>query len=134
MARNSVPLLQLGAAETRNGISSYVLAPNPAQIYPASMSPKFTAFNEYAPVEIYYRNLPHWHQNGATCFVTFRLADSIPRTVLEQWNHERTQWLEARGITDRMERKEREAAYGKIDPKHPPPVYRTRPMPRMLPI
>ena len=81
------------------------------------MSPKFTAFNEHAPVEIYYRNLPHWHQNGATCFVTFRLVDSIPRAVLERWNHERAQWLKVRGITDRMGHKERETAYRKIDPK-----------------
>ena len=81
------------------------------------MSPNFTAFNEHAPVEIYYRNLPHWHQDGATCFVTFRLADSIPRAILEQWNHERIQWLKARGITDRMGRKEREAAYGEINLK-----------------
>ena len=81
------------------------------------MSPHFTAFNEHAPVKVYYRNLPHWHQDGATNFVTFRLADSIPRTVLEQWNHERTQWLKARGITDQMEREDRETAYSKIDPK-----------------
>jgi len=81
------------------------------------MSPKFTAFNEHAPVEVYYRNLPHWHQDGATHFVTFRLADSIPRAVLEQWNDERILWLTAHGITNRMERGERETAYSTIDPK-----------------
>ncbi len=81
------------------------------------MTPVFTAFNKNAPVDIYYRNLPHWLQRGATYFVTFRLADSIPRALLEQWIHERTQWLKARGITDQMERRERENEYGKVDLK-----------------
>lgn len=33
--------------------------------------------------EIYRRNLPHIQPPGATLFVTFRLADSLPRHVLE---------------------------------------------------
>ncbi len=33
--------------------------------------------------------LPHWEQPGATCFVTFRLADSIPRSKLDAWKAER---------------------------------------------
>jgi putative transposase len=85
--------------------------------YPALMSPQFTAFNNRAPVGIYYRNLPHWHQDGATCFITFRLADSIPRALVEQWNEERQLWLEARGITESLSRIEREKTYAKIDPQ-----------------
>ena len=34
------------------------------------------------PLEIYLRNLPHWRQDGATYFVTFRLHDSVPESVL----------------------------------------------------
>ena len=34
-------------------------------------------------------NLPHWHQAGATYYVTFRLADSLPAQVLEAWHAER---------------------------------------------
>ena len=34
-------------------------------------------------------NLPHWEQSGATYFVTFRLADALPATVIEQIRAER---------------------------------------------
>lgn len=33
--------------------------------------------------------LPHWRQGGAIYAVTFRLADSVPRHVLEGWRLER---------------------------------------------
>jgi len=33
--------------------------------------------------------LPHWTREGATYAVTFRLADSLPRNVLEAWLRER---------------------------------------------
>ena len=35
------------------------------------------------PVRIYRRNLPHWRQDGATYFVTFRLNDSLPHYAVE---------------------------------------------------
>jgi REP element-mobilizing transposase RayT len=37
--------------------------------------------------------LPHWQQDGRTYFVTFHLADSIPRSKLEEWITERDAWL-----------------------------------------
>jgi len=40
----------------------------------------------------YRRNLPHWRQNGATYFVTFRLADSLPREALEKLAEKRREW------------------------------------------
>ena len=39
------------------------------------------------------RNLPHWRQEGATYFVTFRLADAVPQAVLKQWADELDAWL-----------------------------------------
>jgi hypothetical protein len=30
------------------------------------------------------RFLPHWHKPGAAHFVTFRLVNSLPQTVLEE--------------------------------------------------
>ena len=33
--------------------------------------------------------LPHWEKDGATYFITFRLADSLPHSVLEQIEFER---------------------------------------------
>ncbi len=35
--------------------------------------------------------LPHWTQAGATYAVTFRLADSLPATVVESWKRERAE-------------------------------------------
>lgn len=34
------------------------------------------------------RYLPHWEKEGATYFVTFRLANSMPRHVIELWAEE----------------------------------------------
>ena len=39
------------------------------------------------------RRLPHWYLDGATYFVTFRLADSVPQSVLRAWREERDTWL-----------------------------------------
>ncbi|MBA3634415.1 MAG: hypothetical protein H0W58_16660 [Acidobacteria bacterium] len=43
--------------------------------------------------QFYRRKLPHLHSPGATLFVTFRLAGSIPKSVVEQWRQEKL-WLE----------------------------------------
>jgi len=39
--------------------------------------------------------LPHWTQDGATYFVTFRLADSLPQAVVASWKREREQMAKA---------------------------------------
>ncbi len=49
----------------------------------------FTPFDKSRPASIYSRSLPHWQQAGATYFVTFRLADSLPQDVFKQWRKER---------------------------------------------
>lgn len=59
----------------------------------------FKPFDEDGEVRIYYNGfLPHWRQDGCTYFVTFRLADSVPQSVLDEWTYERDAWLEARGV------------------------------------
>ena len=45
---------------------------------------------DYKP--FYRRNLPHIQPPGATFFVTFHLAGSLPRHVLQQWRYEKTQF------------------------------------------
>ena len=45
------------------------------------------------PVAHLSGDLPHWRQEGATYFVTFRLADSLPQEKLTQWREEQEQWL-----------------------------------------
>src|SRR5690349_1494516 len=54
----------------------------------------FRGLDPGKPVRVYYRNLPHWRQEGATYFVTFRLGDSLPQDKLnflkrlrEDWEH-----------------------------------------------
>jgi hypothetical protein len=34
-------------------------------------------------------HLPHWEKEGATYFVTFRLADSLPKSILDRITSER---------------------------------------------
>ncbi len=51
--------------------------------------------NSYCPLDLSRHNLPHWEQSETYVFLTFRLADSLPRERLEQWSHERDAWLES---------------------------------------
>ena len=58
-----------------------------------TLPPAFKGFNPRGAMRIYYRNLPHWRQPGATYFLTFRLADSIPASVMEEMEAERLLWI-----------------------------------------
>jgi REP element-mobilizing transposase RayT len=49
-------------------------------------------FNQQKAIRVHLRNLPHWRQDGATYFVTYRQFDSIPRAVWERMNLEAVQW------------------------------------------
>src|SRR5438876_256474 len=55
--------------------------------------PRFRAFDEHGDIKITRRHLPHWQQDSATYFVTFRLADSVPNALLKQWQDELETWL-----------------------------------------
>ena len=57
--------------------------------------PYFLGFDEFSDVEVTRRRLPHWTQEGATYFVTFRLADSLPADQLAELEEERSNWLAA---------------------------------------
>ena len=50
-------------------------------------------FNPYEEIRFTENLLPHWQQEGGTYFITFRLADSIPAHLREQWEDEREIWL-----------------------------------------
>ncbi|OQY26098.1 MAG: hypothetical protein B6I38_11770 [Anaerolineaceae bacterium 4572_5.1] len=42
------------------------------------------------PEEIFYRrNLPHWHPKDRIFFITFRLANSLPKAILQKLRNER---------------------------------------------
>ena len=50
-------------------------------------------YNKQSETDTHRRNLPHWQQGHVWCFVTWRLADSLPKAKLDQWNTERSDWL-----------------------------------------
>jgi len=50
-------------------------------------------FNPYAEMRFTANRLPHWQQEGAVYFVTFRLADAVPHNLRTQWESEREAWL-----------------------------------------
>ena len=58
------------------------------------MSAEFNPFHPEKPVEKSRRNLPHWFQKGCTVFITFRLADSLPESLLGPWRDERNAWCQ----------------------------------------
>jgi REP element-mobilizing transposase RayT len=49
-------------------------------------------FDPSKPFTIRWHDLPHWRQDGATYFVTFRLGDSLPESKLTEWHRERELW------------------------------------------
>ncbi|MCB1099148.1 MAG: hypothetical protein KDN22_26495 [Verrucomicrobiae bacterium] len=59
----------------------------------------FRPYNERAETRVYYHGiLPHWRQTGCTYFVTFRLADSLPQSVVLRMEADRRAWLVSHGI------------------------------------
>jgi carbamoylphosphate synthase large subunit/REP element-mobilizing transposase RayT len=54
--------------------------------------PVFRGFDQHGALQQSRRNLPHWEQEGATYFVTFRLADAVPAELAAQWREEVKTW------------------------------------------
>ncbi|MBI5760263.1 MAG: transposase [Planctomycetales bacterium] len=54
--------------------------------------PGFRGLDPDKRVQIYTRHLPHWRQEGATYFVTFRLADSLPQAKVIELQNWRAFW------------------------------------------
>ena len=49
--------------------------------------------DDYGQVDVTRNRLPHWQQGNVFVFVTWRLADSLPRAKLHQWKQEQESWL-----------------------------------------
>ena len=49
--------------------------------------------NPNDPIKKWGEKLPHWGQGEAMQFVTFRLADAMPKAKLRRWGVERENWL-----------------------------------------
>jgi REP element-mobilizing transposase RayT len=50
-------------------------------------------FNPYADIRHTENRLPHWQQEGAVYFLTFRLADAVPMRLRSQWENDRDGWM-----------------------------------------
>jgi REP element-mobilizing transposase RayT len=64
------------------GMSTFHLSP----------PPQFCGLNPDLPIRCYERHLPHWRQDGATYFVTFRLADALPQQQQQFLRRLRAEW------------------------------------------
>lgn len=54
--------------------------------------PGFQGLHPDKPLTMYLRHLPHWRQEGATYFVTFRQSDSLPQAKLDELEQMRREW------------------------------------------
>jgi predicted solute-binding protein/REP element-mobilizing transposase RayT len=61
-------------------------------VFREAEAPVFRALDQYREIHRTRRNLPHWEQEGATYFVTFRLADAVPSELTKQWREELETW------------------------------------------
>ena len=62
------------------------------------LADKFGFFDPEQPYTVSFGELPHWEQEGATYFITFQTADSLPAAVIQLWERERDDWLQRHGI------------------------------------
>ena len=58
----------------------------------------FRFFDPSQEYDVTIGDLPHWEQAGATYFITFRTADSLPKSAIEFWQRKRDDWLRSHGI------------------------------------
>lgn len=65
--------------------------------------PGFQGLRDDLPLRVYEQALPHWRQDGATYFVTFRLHDSLPQSKLRELRQLRAEWQRRRRSPPRVD-------------------------------
>ena len=58
-----------------------------------------STFDKDASLSIIDRALPHWDQAGTICFITWRLADSLPKQALDQLDQQIREQLAANQLS-----------------------------------
>ncbi len=99
-------------SKTREQDAPATFSPRPAteQIAPATL---WEYFNPLSEIDIRNGgNLPHWEQGPVWYFITFRLADALPRAVVEQIQSERDQWRRSHDL--RHLSREEQAEYHRL--------------------
>ncbi len=66
--------------------------------------PGFQGLCEDLPLRVYSRHLPHWRQDGATYFVTFRFQDSLPQSKLHELEEFKRAWAVRHGVRRTLRR------------------------------
>jgi ATP-dependent Clp protease ATP-binding subunit ClpA/REP element-mobilizing transposase RayT len=86
----------LAAFDTAAASEPVAAAPTSPSVS-AAPPPQFPiiGFDPSAAVGNVQGRLPHWRQDGATYFVTWRTADSIPAERVREWLDERAAWLQS---------------------------------------
>ncbi len=49
--------------------------------------------NPYTEIDVHTHRLPHWQQKGVMYFVTWHMADSLPRHITLEWADQRDTWM-----------------------------------------
>lgn len=101
-SKASDPDRELEAPATLNvagASSSKTSVPNREQDAPATLAPLWEYFNPRSEIDIRAgRNLPHWEQDGVWYFITFRLADALPASVVLELKNQRERWKQTHAL------------------------------------
>ncbi|KAA1261508.1 hypothetical protein LF1_40580 [Rubripirellula obstinata] len=65
----------------------------------------FNCLDRQADIEKTVTNLPHWFQAGAAMFITFRMADSMPKEAVLRWQAEMQAWLRSHRLPIKLAEK-----------------------------
>jgi type I restriction enzyme R subunit len=81
------------------------------------MSDARSYLDPYVDVQVHGWQLPHWQQGSKWYFVTWRLADALPRALIEEWRLDRANWIRAhpKPWDDEIERAYYAGFYGRIE-------------------
>ena len=63
------------------------------------MKKLYSFFNPHGEINITRNHLPHWHQGETWVFVTWRLKDSLPKSILDQCKEEMFIWLKLHPVS-----------------------------------
>ena len=69
--------------------------------YNMPMKIEWNLFDSQADSIVTKRNMPHIDMTSHLTFVTFRMADSMPRDVVQRWHSEIDSWLKENGLAGR---------------------------------
>jgi REP element-mobilizing transposase RayT len=70
-------------------------SPQSSEASSSSAPTTWEYFHPSTEIDIHTGDLPHWEQGAVWYFVTFRLADSLPQSVVNELKEERERWKQS---------------------------------------